>query len=248
MRLCAGSSMIAAVWLAMASPVAAQQGDLQADGLVASRAQIVISSQITAPILSMPVRAGHAFAKGDLLVEFDCAVLEAERDAQVERQAAADQNFATASRLGRSGAVAKGEVIVAESEAKIAAADLRAIQAQLRGCRIYAPFDGHVVETFASTFENVGQTQEVIEIVDSGGLEVELIVPSNWLKWMRVGTEFEFEVFETGEVHKAVVETIGAVVDPVSRTVEILASFSGTPKEVLPGMTGVASFRKQSGQ
>ncbi|MEM8691991.1 MAG: HlyD family efflux transporter periplasmic adaptor subunit, partial [Pseudomonadota bacterium] len=172
------------------------------------------------------VRADHrnaraqrpGFSGGEVLVRFDCAILEAQRDAQAERQIAADLNAASLERLNRSGAAGRTETLLAQSEAKVAAAEFRAINAQLKGCVITAPFKGRMVETFVSTFENVGETQELIEIVDDQNLEIELIVPSNWLQWLSAGTGFDFRVFETGDVRPAEITRIGAIVDPVSRT------------------------------
>ncbi|MEL6694002.1 MAG: HlyD family efflux transporter periplasmic adaptor subunit [Pseudomonadota bacterium] len=220
----------------------AQDADRQVSGLVVSRSEIMLSSQVAATIQDMPFRRGQAFAKGDTLVEFDCAVMLAERDAQLERRISADQRYETAQRLGRSGAVAKGDLLLAQSDAKIAAAELRAIEAQLRGCTIAAPFSGRVVDTFASRFENVRQAQELISIVDRENLEIELIVPSNWLRWLQPGSQFRYTIFENEEVYTAKVFAIGATVDPVSRTIAIFAKFTATPTDVLPGMTGVASF------
>lgn len=216
--------------------------DQQADGLVVSKSQIVISSQVSAPITEMPVRNGQAFLAGEVLVRFDCAILEAQRDAQAERQIAADLNAASLERLNRSGAAGRTETLLAQSEAKVAAAEFRAINAQLKGCVITAPFKGRMVETFVSTFENVGETQELIEIVDDQNLEIELIVPSNWLQWLSAGTGFDFRVFETGDVRPAEITRIGAIVDPVSRTAKVFARFDDLPGGVLAGMTGTAMF------
>ena len=237
--------VVASLWCLNAVAVQAQDEPLQANGLVVSRAEIIISSQVAATISEMEFRKGQTFAQGDTLVAFDCAVLFAERDAQVERRVAADQAFETAQRLNRSGAVARGDLLLAESEAKIAAAELRAIDAQSRGCEIIAPFSGRVVETFAAKFENVGQAQELISIVDTEFLEIELIVPSNWLRWMKIGSQFRYSVFETDDVYTARVTALGATVDPVSRTIAVFAEFTDRPQSILPGMTGIAEFETE---
>ena len=81
-----------------------------------------------------------------------------------------------------------------------------------------------------------------MKIVGSNDLELRLIVPSNWLSWLKIGESFSFQVDETGQQHVAQVTQVGAEVDAVSRTVPITAKFEAHPSTVLPGMSGTAVF------
>lgn len=232
------------VVLTCAAPAAAQA--VRADGLIVSEQRITISSQLSARIDEMPFGDSQRFAAGDTLVAFDCARLDAERAAQAAREAGATERHAINSRLGRSGAIARGALVQSQSEAEIARAELRALDASLKDCRIEAPFAGRVVETFANRFENAAPSQELMTIVDDRNLEVELIVPSAWLGWVGVGTAFQFALNETGATHGAEVTALGAVVDPVSRTIRLSARFETTPDDILPGMSGTALFDEPS--
>ncbi|MEJ6392008.1 HlyD family efflux transporter periplasmic adaptor subunit [Gymnodinialimonas sp. 2305UL16-5] len=227
--------------LALAPPAAAQEA--RAPGIVVSDAQITYSSQIDGRINDMPLSVGAFFEEGAILVAIDCTGRTALRDAQAARLRAAEREHEINLDLQRSGAVSQGAVIRSAAEAEIAAADLRAIEAELSFCQITAPFDGRVVEVYAGQFENAVVGQELIEIVDNGSLSIELIVPSVWLRWLSIGTEFEFRVFETEEVQPAQVSAIGAAVDPVSQTIRLEGAFQSGPQATLPGMSGEALFQ-----
>ena len=137
------------------------------------------------------------------------------------------------------------EVNVSKAEMNQALANSEAISARTRDCEILAPYDGRVAELVINTFETSAPNQPLLKIVSSGEFEVQLIVPSSWLSWMKIGSPFEFTVDETGEQLSASVWQIGAEVDAVSRTVPLVARFTSFPKQVLPGMSGTAQFSGQ---
>ena len=82
----------------------------------------------------------------------------------------------------------------------------------------------------------------LIKIVDDSRLEIDLIVPSKWMGWMTVGAKFEFKVDETGQTLEGEVIRTGAIVDPVSQTVDATGVLTVRPENVLPGMSGSARF------
>ena len=80
-----------------------------------------------------------------------------------------------------------------------------------------------------------------MKIQGSGDLKVELIIPSDWLTWVKPGTPFRFAVAETGGEIEGRIARLGASVDPVSKTMRVTGAIvvQGT---VLPGMSGTARF------
>ncbi|MBM7069286.1 efflux RND transporter periplasmic adaptor subunit [Actibacterium sp. 188UL27-1] len=224
-----------------AAPAAAQDG-LAADGLIVSRNQVRIASQIAGQVIRLPKRDGEAFNAGDLLVEIDCAILQAEIIAAEKRQAAAQARFDINARLDRAGAVAKGELRVTKAEAEGAEAEAEALRQQFRQCTVTAPFDGRVVDLHTAEFASVSSTEDLLTVIDDVNLEVELIVPSVWLKWLETGTTFRFQIFETEQVLDLAVSQIGAAIDPVSRTISLRAAIAEKPPGILSGMTGRAIF------
>ena len=48
--------------------------------LVTATEEATLSSEISAKIISIPVKAGNNFSKSDILIEFDCSFFEAQKD------------------------------------------------------------------------------------------------------------------------------------------------------------------------
>ncbi|MFM2053748.1 MAG: hypothetical protein RL456_1785 [Pseudomonadota bacterium] len=213
-------------------------------GVVRARNVAVLSSRMAARITQMPFQEGQSFRKGDLLVGFDCERQRAESKAAWSAHRAHQKTFEVQRELETHHAIGKMEVDVTRSQMDKAAAEATAIDAGLRDCNVYAPYAGRVVEAIAQAHETPPVGQPLMRIQGADDLELQLIVPSAWMSWLRGGTQFQFRVDETGETVTAAVTRVGAAVDPVSQTVKIMAKLPAGRNPVLPGMSGTADFRR----
>ncbi len=73
-------------------------------------------------------------------------------------------------------------------------------------------------------------------------LEVEAIVPSKWLSWLKPKQSFQFVIDETGAEVSVRIVRLGAVVDPISQTIKVYGVLDEKNNLVLPGMSGTATF------
>lgn len=209
--------------------------------LVAQR-DVEISSEVAAKIDRLPLKEGDAFARGDLLVAFDCGLYQAQlAKAEASADAARRQQEVTGklAALHSAGAL---DVAQAQARAKEAAADAAYMRTTVSKCTIRAPFDGRVARREAAPFEYVTPGKPLMEILDTGALEVKLIVPSRWLATLKPGAAFTVHVDDLDKDYPAKVVRLGARIDPVSRTVAISGRIDGGHDELLPGMSGWASF------
>ena len=81
-----------------------------------------------------------------------------------------------------------------------------------------------------------------MKILDDDSLEVEMIVPSNWLRWLEPGINSPIVVDETGRSYDIRITRVGARVDPVSQTVRLYANFKEETLDILAGMSGTVTF------
>lgn len=214
-----------------------------ARAIVKADAQATISVLLTARVNLLPFRMGQAFRKGEVIIEFDCDRYRAELRAKQAIFLAKKQEVKNYKRLLRFGAVGANEVSISNSR-MLEARALMAVQNTLvQLCIVKAPYNGRVVERLINENETPGPNQPLIKIVGTSKPELELIIPSRWLVWLRVGAGFSFKVDETGATLKAKVSRLGATVDAVSQTIKITGEFSdGQKNSVLPGMSGTATF------
>jgi len=216
-------------------------------GVIRAVNEAVLSTDIVARVSEMPHREGESFAKGDLLIRFDCAVLEAEIAAARSAFAAAREVYLSNSELASHNAVGKSELRASQSRMDQADAEANAAEARSRDCEIIAPFGGRVVETMIRAHETSGPGGPLMKILDDTDLEIELLVPSHWLVWLKKDAAFRFSVDETGKTYSASVSRLGGAVDPVSQTIKIFGTFQTMPQEILSGMTGNAVFSVSDG-
>jgi len=217
-------------------------GALTARGVVMAYAEVTFRSDLAALISRLPIKAGSAFKNGDMLISFDCGKQNADTRGAQEFENKQLLIFENRKKLKLRNAASAFEVADARADYLIAKAKTDSLKQVSRFCKIDAPFDGKVLELHAAKFETPGANTPLITVVDDSVLELDLIVPSNWLRWLVVGSKFDFEVEETGRTYTASILRLGAKIDAVSQTIKITGAFSIRPERVLPGMSGVARF------
>ncbi len=218
-----------------------------ADGRV--RAQLVspnqttLSSEIAARLVELPFREGQAFKAGQTLVGFDCALFTAQRDKMEAQAELARQALETANKLHQRGMSSDLEWQQAQSKLKETAADAHAARTTASRCAITAPFDGRVAKLGVAQYQFVNAGTPLMEIVDTHKLELQAVVPSNWLAWLRIGDAFTVRVEELGRDYRGRVTRLAARIDAVSQMAPVVGEIDGAQPELLPGMSGWASFR-----
>ena len=225
-------------------------GAYEARALIEPRAEAILSSEIGGRILELPVDAGERFAKGDVLVAFDCSFHQAELRAARAELTRAARTLDNKQQLARLNSIGQLEVALAEADVAKARAQVQTRQLYVDRCRLTAPYDGRVVERPVNAYETVGKDQELMSVIAQGGLKVRLIVPSRWLSWLEAGQRFQLVIDETGGRHAAEVTTLGARIDPVSQTLALEGKLLETDTEaprLLPGMSGTARFDPPGG-
>lgn len=230
-----------------ASEVGASAGTgLEARGLIRASNRIEYKNEIIAPVKSASFLAGQQFNQGDTLIAFDCSRYDAERKAARASANAAAIEHNTKRRLLKYQAVGKNEVSLAAAKSAEAHAQLEVHKVRNQSCEFTAPFDGRVVELNAQVHEFPPADRALIVIINDTKLEMELVVPSNWLRWLKPELPISIRVDETGEEGLGKIDRIAAEVDPVSQTVKVVASFTQKPKSVLAGMSGTVIFQPET--
>ena len=223
---------------------------LEARGLLRAVSRIDLGTALRARAKEIPFRIGERFAKGDTLIAFDCERYQAEEAAARAGADAAGIDYNSKKRLLKYGAIGRDEVTLAGALASKAAAELAVNEAVSGECAIIAPFSGRIAALNIMPNEYPPPDLPLMSIIDDSTLEIELVVPSVWLRWLSPGRTFSFTVEETGRTIESSIDRIGAEVDPVSQTVVIYAGVdkgktgakAGGTEDILAGMSGTASF------
>ncbi|MBF0166973.1 MAG: efflux RND transporter periplasmic adaptor subunit [Alphaproteobacteria bacterium] len=212
--------------------------------LVTAKQHTLLSSQIAGKLLRLEVRGGETIRKGQSLATLDCAVQRAQLAESRAEMVAADKALSVNRQLA--GLQSGSALDTASAEANLGKAKARVemAEATLAMCDVRAPFDGRVVERRAEPFQNVAAGQVLLEIQDDSQLEVDMIVPSGWIAWLKVGSVFTLAVDETGRTYPGRISRLGVRIDPASQSLRITGELSKTSPDLLPGMSGEAQFGK----
>jgi len=203
-----------------------------------ARHATTLAAGLSGRIAELPFDIGERVERGATVAAFDCGEERARREIAAARLEAAQATREVKERLAELGNGSGLEVDVARAEARMAAAQLREAESVIAKCRVEAPFDGIVVERPARAHQYVAEGEPLLMLIDTEALEVDMVLPSDWLGWLRPGVGFSFAVRETGEEVPGQVDRIVGAVDPVSQTVRVIGTLAGGTAGLLPGMSG----------
>jgi len=226
--------------LTLSGPLAAEELGVRAQ-LVAAR-EAVLSSDLAARVLSVPRKPGEAFGRGEPLARLDCSLYEAQLAKAKAQLLEASKVHAVNKNLDQYGSISLLEIEVSEARLGAARAEADLMAVAVSRCEVSAPFAGKLVEAFVDPHQYVAEGQQLLAIVDDSRLDVEMIVPSSWLAWLRPGAAFEIRVDETGGTYAAVLRRISPQVDAVSQSVKVYGALEARPPELMVGMSGFARF------
>lgn len=229
-------------WAQTTKPTELKPNENRIRTQLSARDAVVLSSELAAKIAQLPLREGDTFKKGDTLVAFDCSLNEAQLKKAQAVTESAKKLVQVNTRLKELNSIGELEMQTSENKAKEAEADVNYMQASVRKCVISAPFNGRVAKRLAANYQYVNMGTPLLDIIDSGQLELQMIVPSRWLVWLKPGLGFTIAIEELGKSYGAKVTQIGARIDAVSQTVTITGKIDANAPELLAGMSGWASF------
>ena len=224
----------------LAKPLARLDGEVaRATGELRSKLQATLSAQASGTIVRVHVQPGDRVRRGDPVVTLDSSNLVIQADqARAARRLAQAQRDVAAADLGRArklfeaGSAAQAVMDRAQggadqAEAALAQADaqVRLLEETLRDHVLRAPFDGVVTARTKNVGDYLSMTPPtaVATLVALDRLEVRLAVPEGLVDRLRPGAALAGRALPSGARVDAKVTSVGAVVDPATRAVEVLA-------------------------
>ena len=205
-----------------------------------AKQQADIASPVSGRITELSFFEGDTFEQGQMLASYDCLIQTAQRDQAKARYEAASGLLEARKKLSELNTVSKLELLRAQAEARQAGAEVKEYEARISRCTVLAPFDGRITARHANPHETTEAGQPLMSIASMDKLQAKLLVPSNWLSWIKVGSALEIEIQETSQRYNASILRIGGAVDPVSQSIQLIAELDNDHPELLPGMTGLA--------
>jgi len=216
--------------------VSAQAQELRAQ--LSPRDFTTLAAEIGAKVERVNAREGERFRKGDPLITFDCSIQRAQMAEARATLSATEKTVSVNNRLLELQTIGKLENDVAVAERDKARAKLDASGAVLSKCSVPAPFGGRVVEQKVRAQQFVQPGQALLDVLDDSELELDFVVPSKWLVWLKPGHVFQVAIDETAKSYPVKLTRVGARIDPVSQSVKVTGAIGGHFPELAAGMSG----------
>ena len=210
--------------------------------LVVASQEAILSSELAARIENIAVKEMQRFNKGDLLIQFDCSLYEAQKDVVSANANSALIKLKSDEQMLQMRSIGKYELELSISEYEKAKSELRIAELNVERCQIKAPFDGAVEEVVVNTFETIQPQVELMKIIQTEVLELEMVVSSEWISWLKIGHPIKVYIDEIQKEFNATISGIGANVDAVSQTIQLKGTITDTSPALLPGMSGRVVF------
>jgi RND family efflux transporter MFP subunit len=230
----------AAIAADSASPAVDKDGRIRTQ--LGARNTVTVSAEIAARIAGLPLREGDAFRAGQTLVAFDCGLYRSQQQKAEAAVEAAHAVVQSNQRMAELHSIGQYEVQQAQAKLREAQAEAAGAKLLVDRCSIAAPFGGRVARRHVAAHQYVTPGNPLLDILETGPLELQMIVPSKWLAWLKPGLAFQVDVDELGRRYPARVQRLGAQIDPVSQTVAVFGVMDGGQPGLLPGMSGWAVF------
>lgn len=221
---------------------ASNRDEFRVQAVLSSKRRAVLASALDARITKFNFNNGDVFKKGDVLIEYDCSIDYARLKEAESRLRLTQVQLAAYQKLRDMKSVSDVELIVAQENNEQNMALAEQIKGRIRFCKVIAPFDGRVTNKMASQFEFVQTGRVLMDISSREALRAEFLIPSKWLRWLEIGTPLQIYINESDRRYSAKIVTVHGEVDPVSQSVQVVAELEEYHEELLPGMSGNATF------
>lgn len=226
----------------LTAALAAPKAENVIRGQLRARQFTKLAANLSGKLISFPVTVGQRLSKGQAIAVFDCQIEKAEKEVAQAKLGAAQSKLQVNTQLEKYKNVSELELSLSKADVAVQKAELTRIEAVLSKCTVTSPFSAVVSEKVAQAFQYVKEGEPLLELVDTSHLEVEMVIPSKWLKKLSNGTQFSLKLDEFETPVKAKIDRNVGTIDPVSQTIRVIGILITPPATLLPGMSGEVIF------
>ena len=203
---------------------------------------IEVTSQVSSVVKSLPFGEGQRVAAGALLARLDDSEeLAAAQRATAEREQA-EANAGRAEKLAEQHVISQAELDDVRSQLKVAQANEAEALAKLEKTRIRAPWAGIAGRRRVSPGAYVRPGDVITEVARVGEVKVRFAAPERYATELLRGVPVEATApAYPGEVFTGRVSVVDPIVDPETRTVQIVARLPNPKGKLKPGMSANVS-------
>ena len=213
------------------------ESTLEAVGTVASSRGVTVSTQAAGNVTRIHFDSGDQVKQGQVLVELDSRVERAQLRALVVRRDLAKTTLGRTRLLAKEGVVAQAQLDNDESQLESAAAEIKALQAQIALKTVRAPFAGKLGIRAVNLGQYLNPGTAITELESEKGTFVDFTLPQEQLSELAVGMPVRVRLEDgSGKEHTGELSAIDPNVDQQTRAIRLRATFPERTPGLRPGM------------
>lgn len=210
--------------------------DLRAVGTLQPNESVVIAPEIAGRVVKIAFREGESVKSGEVLVELDAVMLQAELDKARSDLALAQANQERAQALAKQGVGTQRARDETQAAFQAAQANLALAEARLQKTSLTASLSGVVGLRTVSVGAYVTPGQRLVELVETDPLKVDFRVPELAAAQLKVGQTILVTADAVpGAVFNGKIYAIDPIVDVNGRAIRLRAQVDNPDRRLSPG-------------
>lgn len=206
-------------------------------GSVVAVQGITVSTEAEGVVREIAFEAGSIVKKGEVLVQLDIDIEQAQLRAAEAAAELARVSFKRAKELLATRTISQAELDSADANVKQADAQLDNIRATIEKKTVRAPFDGRLGIRRISIGQFLNKGSPVVSLQSLDPVYVEFSLPQQRLGDLAEGLKVAVSTDAyQGEHFEGTITAINPDVDPVTRNVRVQATLSNADGRLRPGM------------
>lgn len=207
-------------------------------GSLEATENISVVSELNAVVRELPFVEGSAVQQGDLLAQLDDDEIRASAERAEAQRELAQANAERARTLAAGDVISKKDLDDAQTALKVAQADEALAKARLAKTQIRAPFSGLVGRRRVSPGAYLKAGDVITELARVDQMKVAFAAPERYLPQIKRGGDVEVETPAfPGRTFTGTVTVVDPIVDPETRTVQLVARVRNSDLVLRPGMS-----------
>jgi membrane fusion protein (multidrug efflux system) len=213
------------------------EDDSQAVGSLRARQGVVLKPEVSGRIQALSFGDGQRIQKGQLMVQLDDTLQQAQLKQAEASAAIARTNLQRSRELAAQNFVSQSAVDQNAAALEVAQAQVALAQAQISRMKILAPFDGITGIRSVSVGDYVKDGADLVVIEDVSSLWVDFRLPERYLSRLKTGQSVEVVLDALPDrKFKAQIDAIDAQLDANGRSVLVRARMSNGDGRLRGGM------------
>ena len=211
--------------------------DTQAIGSLKSRQGVTVRPEVSGRITQLNFKDGERVKKGQLLVQFDDQLQQAQIKQSQAELSIAQANHKRNQELVAQNFISKRSVDESAANLEVAQAKLSLSQATASRLKIVAPFDGMTGIRTVNVGDYLKDGGDIVNIEDIAAVYVDFRLPERFQSKVKKGQKAQVDMDALpGRKFSAVIQAIDPMIDANGRSVGVRACIDNRQNQLRPGM------------